>query len=128
MVRRVSTSPLDQLTTAPAASPVLPGGYAVNAMGGNDPDYAISYQPGTLFITPAPLTITANNAGMSQGAAVPPLSVSYNGFVNGDSPASLATQPTITTPATSLSPAGAYPIVAGGASRRTTRSIMPAAS
>jgi MBG domain (YGX type) len=95
---------------------VLPGGYAVNAMGGNDPDYAISYQPGTLFITPAPLTITANNAGMTQGTAVPPLSVSYSGFVNGDSPARLATQPTITTPAISLSPAGAYPIVAGGAS------------
>ena len=80
------------------------------------PDYAIAYQPGTLLITPAPLTITANNASMVQGTAVPPLSVSYNGFVNGDSPASLATQPTVSTPATPLSPAGTYPIVAGGAS------------
>ena len=71
---------------------------------------------GTLLITPAPLTITANNASMFQGTAVPPLSVSYSGFVNGDSPASLATQPTVTTPATPLSPVGTYPIVAGGAS------------
>jgi hypothetical protein len=68
-----------------------------------------------LLVTPAPLTITANDAGMVQGAAVPPLSASYSGFANGDSPASLAVQPTVSTPATSLSPAGAYPIAAGGA-------------
>ena len=103
-------------TTATSASPVLPGGYAIMASGASDPDYAISYRPGTLLITPAPLTITANSASMYQGAAVPPLSVSYSGFVNGDSPASLNRQPTVTTPATSLSPAGYYPIVAGGAS------------
>jgi hypothetical protein len=36
--------------------------------------------------------------------------------VNGDSHASLSRQPTVTTPATTHSPAGAYPIVAGGAS------------
>ena len=72
-------------TTASAASPVLPGGYSIIAMGA-DPDYTISYQPGILLITPAPLTITANNASMVQGTAIPPLSVSYNGFVNGDSP------------------------------------------
>jgi hypothetical protein len=71
---------------------------------------------GTLLITPAVLTIMADNAGMTQGTAIPPLSVSYSGFVNGDSPASLAAQPTVTTPATPLSPAGIYPIVAGGAS------------
>ena len=103
-------------TTASASSPVLPGGYAIMASGARDPDYAISYRPGTLLITPAPLTITANNASMFQGAAVPPLSVSYSGFVNGDSHASLSRQPTVTTPATTHSPAGAYPIVAGGAS------------
>ena len=79
-------------------------------------NYTITYRPGTLLITPAPLTITANNASMFQGAAVPPLSVSYSGFVNGDSHASLSRQPTVTTPATTHSPAGAYPIVAGGAS------------
>ena len=66
-------------TTASASSPVLPGGYAIMASGARDPDYAISYRPGTLLITPAPLTITANSASMFQGAAVPPLSVSYSG-------------------------------------------------
>jgi hypothetical protein len=102
-------------TSASASSSVQPGGYAIIASGASDPDYMISYQPGTLFITPAPLTITANNASMVQGAAVPPLSVCYSGFVNGDSAASLSTPPTPTTPATPLSQAGTYPIVVGGA-------------
>jgi histone deacetylase complex regulatory component SIN3 len=103
-------------TTAAASSPVVPSGYAIIASGASDPDYSISYQPGTLLVTPASLTITANNARMVQGAAVPPLSASYRGFVNGDSPASLAVKPTVTTAATSRSPAGTYPIVVGGAS------------
>ena len=64
-------------TTASASSPVLPGGYAIMASGASDPDYAISYRPGTLLITPAPLTITANSASVFQGTTVPPLSVSY---------------------------------------------------
>jgi hypothetical protein len=103
-------------TTAAASSPVVPSGYAIIASGASDTDYSISYQPGTLLVTPAPLTITANNAKMVQGAAVPPLSASYRGFVNGDSPASLAVKPTVTTAATSRSPAGTYAIVVGGAS------------
>ena len=110
------TEPPALTTTASESSPVLPGGYAIIASGASDADYAISYQSGNLLITPAPLTITANNAGMMQGTAVPPLSVYYSGFVNGDSPASLAMQPTATTPANPLSPVGTYPIVVGSAS------------
>jgi hypothetical protein len=103
-------------TTAAASSSVVPSGYAIVASGASDPDYSISYQPGTLLITPAPLTVTANNASMEQGAAAPALSAIYSGFVNGDSPASLAVQPTISTLATSLSQPGTYAILAGGAS------------
>ncbi len=108
--------PLTLTTTATAACPVLPGGYAIIASGASDPNYAITYQPGTLLVAPSPLTIAANNTSMVQGNAVPPLSVNYNGFVNGDSPANLTTQPTVTTPATPFNPGGAYPIVANGAS------------
>jgi hypothetical protein len=103
------------VTTASASSPVVPGGYAIVAMGASDPDYAISSQPGTLLITPATLTITANNASMVQGTAVPLLLASYAGLVNGDSPSSLTTLPTLTTPATVASPPGTYLIVVGGA-------------
>ncbi len=103
-------------TSALASSPVLPGGYVMSVSGASDPDYAIQYQPGTLFITPAPLTITANSITMVQGTNVPPLSASYAGLVNGDSAASLTTQPTLTTPATAASPPGTYPILVKGAS------------
>jgi MBG domain (YGX type)/Kelch motif len=101
-------------TTATPGSQV--GSWVVYAIGAASNDYTISYIGGTLIVTPATLTITADNTSMVQGMAVPPLSISYNGFVNGDSPANLATQPIVTTPATQLSPAGTYSITAAGAS------------
>ncbi len=66
-------------------------------------------------VDPAPLTITANNQTMIYGTALPTLTASYAGFVNGDTPASLTTLPTLTTTATTSSPAGSYPITASGA-------------
>ena len=69
----------------------------------------------TMNINQASLTITAGNATMNQGAALPALPVSYNGFVNGDNASSLTTPPTVTTTATAASPPGTYPITASGA-------------
>ena len=70
-----------------------------------------------LTVTPAPLTITANNQTKVYGAALPTLTASYSGFVNGDTSASLTTQPTLTTTATAASHvAGSpYAITASGA-------------
>jgi hypothetical protein len=104
-------------TTATASSHVQGNPYPILVSAGSlwASNYTFVFVGGTLIVTPAPLTIMANNAGMTQGTAVPPLSVRYSGFVNGDSPASLTTQPTLTTPASPLSPAGAYPIVVGDA-------------
>ena len=65
-----------------------------------------------MTITPAPLTITANNAARAFGVANPTFTDSYSGFVNGDTSASLTTQPTLTTTASSALPAGTYPITA----------------
>jgi len=69
----------------------------------------------TLIVDPAVLTITANNARMTQGGPLPTLTVSYAGFVNGDNASSLTANPMITTTAISSSPAGTYPITASGA-------------
>jgi gliding motility-associated-like protein len=66
-------------------------------------------------VTPAPLTITADNKTRPFGAANPALTVSYSGFVNNDEPAQLTIQPAISTTATSSSTAGQYPIIANGA-------------
>ena len=90
-------------TTATAASHVAGSPYAITASSAVDPDYKISYVGGSLTITPAPLTITAVNQTKVYGAALPTLTASYSGFVNGDTPASLTTPPTLTTTAAASS-------------------------
>ena len=111
------TTPPALTTTADAGSPVLDNPYAITVSGAADPNYAISYAAGSLTITPAPLTITANNQTKIYGAALPTLTASYSGFVNHDNSASLATQPTLTTTATASSQVagGPYAIAASGA-------------
>ena len=91
------------------------GSYPLNASGASDDDYNITYLPGTLTVTPAPLTITANDAAMFAGQVVPALTASYSGLENGDTPASLGSPPVVSTAATSASPAGVYAITVGGA-------------
>ena len=78
-------------TTATASSHVSGNPYSITASGAVDSDYTISYVAGTLTVTAAPLTITANNQSKTYGAAVPALTASYTGFVNGDTAASLTT-------------------------------------
>jgi hypothetical protein len=109
-----SLSPaLTVTTTATATSNV--GTYPINATGATDPNYTISYVSGTLTITPAALTITAESQSMAYGTSLPSLTVHYSGFVNGDTAASLSPAPTVTTAATATSNVGTYPINASGA-------------
>ena len=104
-------------TNATAASHVAGSPYTINASGAFDPDYTISDVPGSLAVTSVPLTITANNQTKAYGAALPTLTASYTGFVNGDTATSLTTPPTLTTPASTFSDvAGSpYAITASGA-------------
>lgn len=81
----------------------------------NPTNYSIAYTPGDIIVKPAELTITADNQSKAAGAANPALTVSYDGFVNHDTPANLANPPTVTTTATTNSLAGDYPIIASGA-------------
>ncbi|MGH7134822.1 MAG: MBG domain-containing protein, partial [Pirellulales bacterium] len=108
------------LTTAPtlsttAAANSSVGSYTITAGGAADPNYAISYISGTLGVTPAPLTITAENQTMTYGGPLPALTAGYSGFVNGDTSASLTTVPMLSTTAAAGSPVGSYTITAGGA-------------
>jgi gliding motility-associated-like protein len=100
-------------TTAVTNSPV--NTYPITVNGAVSSNYTIVYQPGTLTVTPAPLTVTANNATKPYGATVPLLGVNYSGFVGADNAASLTTAPTLTTPAVTNSPVGTYPITPSGA-------------
>ena len=68
-----------------------------------------------LTIGKAMLTITANNCTKQVGEENPELTVRYSGFKYNDDSSSLISQPTVTTTATTDSPAGTYPITVSGA-------------
>lgn len=70
----------------------------------------------TLTVNPAPLTIKADNQSRAFGQANPVLTVSYTGFVNGETNSVLTSQPVVATSATVASPPGNYPITVSGAS------------
>ena len=104
-------------TTATASSHVSGNPYTITASGAVDADYSITYVTGNLTVTAAPLTISANYQTKAYGVALPALTVSYTGFVNGDTAASLTTQPIVTTTATASSHVSGnpYAITASGA-------------
>ncbi|HXI51045.1 MAG TPA: tandem-95 repeat protein, partial [Candidatus Saccharimonadales bacterium] len=62
------------------------------------------------------LTATADNVTRSYSAPNPALTISYAGFVNGDTALALTNPPLATTTATNRSPVGAYPITLNGGS------------
>jgi hypothetical protein len=100
-------------TIATVASHV--GTYVIDVSGAVDPDYTIVYKTGKLRINPAKLTIHVNSETKEYGAELPALTVSYVGFVNGDTAASLEELPVVRTTATARSNVGSYSITASGA-------------
>ena len=93
-------------TTATAASPV--GTYTVTptVSGLAAGNYNITIAGGTLTVTAAPLTVTANNASRAYGIANPTFTGAITGLVNGDT-----VNATYSTAAVLNSPVGAYAIV-----------------
>jgi hypothetical protein len=95
-------------TTATNSSPV--GGYSITPTlvdpSGKLTNYSVSTANGTLTVTPAPLTVTANNASRPYGVANPTFTGTIVGIQNGDNITA-----TYATTATTSSPAGTYPIV-----------------
>jgi hypothetical protein len=69
-------------------------------------NYSVTITNGTLTVTPAGLTVAANNASRAYGAANPTFTGTITGIQNGDSITA-----TYATTATSSSPVGTYPIV-----------------
>ncbi len=100
-------------TTATATSPV--GSYPTSCSGAAAADYSISYENGQTTVDQAPLSVTASSDTMTYGGSVPTITASFSGFVNGDTSASLTTQPTCSTAATSASPVGSYDSSCSGA-------------
>jgi hypothetical protein len=89
------------------------GAYAITPAKGTlaASNYSFAFVPGTLTITPAVLTVTANNASKIYGAALPGLGYAITGFVNGDLQVHAVTgTAVVTTTATAASAVGSYPI------------------
>ena len=98
---------------ATATSPV--GTYPIVISKGSVTNEDDSYVNGTLTVTKAPLTITAQSYVIKQGEALPTFEVSYDGFKNADTRDVLKKQPAAACAATSWSDAGTYDITVDGA-------------
>jgi len=87
---------------------LTPGGLASN-------NYAITYDSGTLTITPATLTYLATPVRIYAGQAIPALTGSVSGFQGNDTLATATTGTlAFTTAATAQSPAGQYAMTGSG--------------
>jgi hypothetical protein len=100
-------------TTATTSSGI--GTYAINGTGPASANYVVVYLPGTMTVTRAALTITADDKIKVSGDPLPPFTASYSGFKLGEGPG-VVTGLALGTDATATSPAGAYTITASGAS------------
>ncbi len=92
-------------TTATVSSPVGSYNIVPSATGTNIGNYTVTPVNGTLSVTAAALTVTANNATRSYGVANPAFGGTVTGALNGDT-----FTVTGTTTATVSSPLGSYPI------------------
>jgi filamentous hemagglutinin family protein len=84
---------------------ITPGGLYSGQQG-----YDISYGSGTLIISPAALTVTANNASKYYGMANPAFTAAYSGLAAGDTLNGFTGSLNFTTTAGNTSPSGRYAI------------------
>ena len=97
-----------------ASANVQTGGYAITGTLSNGTglaaDYAVTLENGTLTVTPATLTVTANNATKGYDQPNPPFTDGITGFVNNDNSSVVSGSASLSTTATTTSSAGSYPI------------------
>ena len=91
------------------------GKYDIVASGAVSDKYEISYIPGTLTITKAPLSISAGNYTKKQGDAMPVFMASYAGFKNGENESVLTKQPVFSCEANEASAPAEYAVTISGA-------------
>lgn len=98
----------------PTISPVI-------SIGGNGfvpNNYKVNLVNGTITVSPATLTITADNKSKIFNAPIPQLTMHYGGFVNNETSAVITVKPTISTNATMTSSVGNYLITVTGATAK----------
>ena len=104
---------------ATATSPV--GTYPITVSQGTVTGANVVGVAGTLTITPAPLTVKADDKTRMENTDNPAFTVTYTGWKNGETEAVLDAKPVATTTATKASAPGTYPItVSGGSAKNYT--------
>jgi len=102
-------------TAAETNSPI--GQYEISVSAGTltllDSNYNLSFSNGTLTVTQTLLTVEADDQTRSYAATNPPLTFSYDGFVNGDGTNIVNGEPTVSTGADTNSSVGTYAITVG---------------
>jgi hypothetical protein len=109
----VGTDTAAELSALPTCSTVAvagshAGSYSTSCGGAATANYTIVYLSGDYTITPVPLSVTASSIRFVHGSALPAVTPSYAGFVNGDGPSDLATKASCQSSATSSSAPGSY--------------------
>ena len=88
------------------------GTVSVTASQGGNATYAAATPVTQSFtVSKATLTYTATSFSLPVGSAIPALTYTYTGLVNGDAASVVTGAPVLTTTATANSPAGTYPVV-----------------
>ncbi|MEE1943970.1 MBG domain-containing protein [Pedobacter sp. KR3-3] len=91
------------------------GTYSITPGGLTSANYQLNFVSGTLTVNKVALTAKADDKARCFGQQNPAFTITYSGFVNGESASALGTAPSVTTPANASSPAGGYALtVAGG--------------
>jgi hypothetical protein len=100
------------LTFAGAPAKAAVGSYPIVPSGSTDPDYDVTYVNGTESITPASLTIRADNQTRDYGAGSPAYTTTFSGLQNGDVKSSVTGLTVTGAPVNAA--VGSYPIVPSG--------------
>ncbi|HEX4442840.1 MAG TPA: MBG domain-containing protein [Galbitalea sp.] len=103
------------LTAAPicstSTSAITPAGAhpdTANCSGLVDSNYVVSYVPGAVNVTAAPVIVTASSGTSVYGSLPPTVTASYAGLVNNENEAVFSSQPTCATTVTASAGVGDY--------------------
>ena len=105
-------TPPSLATTALISS--APGDYPITVSGATSTNYDITVSAGTLTVGQTSLTVTVDPVSKTYGDPNPTFTVSFSGFVNGDTVADLGGTLACSTAATGSSDAGPYAVTCGG--------------
>jgi sugar lactone lactonase YvrE len=103
----VGVQTLSVLFTPGPSGPPPPPGPPGPPNGGN---YTTATKTVSITVNPAMLTVTATNISVKHNQAIPPLTYTVTGYVNGDNKSVLSGSPNESTTGKQGSPVGSYPI------------------